>query len=72
VSLRLRLLAAAGAVALVALLVADVATYSALRSFLLRRVDQSLTVSHFQVERSLNNGGSGGDERRADRAGDLR
>jgi two-component system OmpR family sensor kinase len=44
---------------LVALLVADVATYSALRSFLLRRIDQSLTVAHFQVERLLNNGGLG-------------
>lgn len=58
-SLRLRLLAAAGAVALVALLVADVATYSALRSFLLRRVNQSLIVAHFQVERFLNSGGLG-------------
>src|ERR1019366_7350915 len=52
-SLRLRLLAAAGAVALVALLAADVATYSALRSFLLDRIDQSLVTAHYGVERRL-------------------
>ncbi|HEX4245859.1 MAG TPA: HAMP domain-containing sensor histidine kinase [Acidimicrobiales bacterium] len=43
-SLRIRLLLAVGAVALIALLVADVVTYSALRSFLLNQVDQSLVV----------------------------
>jgi two-component system OmpR family sensor kinase len=42
VSLRVRLLLAVGAVALIALFVADVATYSSLRSFLYTRVDQSL------------------------------
>jgi two-component system OmpR family sensor kinase len=41
-SLRIRLLLAVGAVALIALLVADVVTYSALRSFLYTQVDQSL------------------------------
>ena len=41
-SLRLRLLLAAGGVALVALLVADVATYTSLRSFLYGQVDASL------------------------------
>ncbi len=44
-SLRTRLLLAAGTVALVALLVADVVTYSSLHSFLLNRVDQQLLVS---------------------------
>jgi two-component system OmpR family sensor kinase len=43
-SLRIRLLLAVGAVALIALLVADVATYSALRSFLFTQIDQSLVV----------------------------
>ena len=41
-SLRLRLLVAVGAIALVALVVADFATYSALRSSLYKQVDQSL------------------------------
>ena len=41
-SLRTRLLLAVGTVALVALLVADVVTYSSLQSFLLNRVDQQL------------------------------
>ena len=41
-SLRTRLLLAVGAVAFVALIVADLATYSSLQSFLLNRVDQTL------------------------------
>ena len=41
-SLRVRLLLAVGAVAIVALVVADVVTYAQLRSFLFSRVDQSL------------------------------
>ena len=41
-SLRFRLLLAVGAVALIALLTADVATYSSLKNFLYDRVDQSL------------------------------
>ena len=41
-SLRGRLLLAVGAVALIALLTADVATYSSLKNFLYDRVDQSL------------------------------
>lgn len=41
-SLRLRLLVAAGLIAMVALVAADVATYSSLRSFLFSRVDQTL------------------------------
>jgi len=53
VSLRVRLLIAVGAVALLALAAADVATYSALRSFLYNRVDQSLQVTHFSLERAF-------------------
>lgn len=52
-SLRTRLLVALGAVALVALLVADVATYSALRSFLVGRVDQQLQTTHQSIEQAL-------------------
>jgi two-component system OmpR family sensor kinase len=43
VSLRLRLLLAVGAIAIVALVVADVATYSALRSSLYSQIDQELS-----------------------------
>jgi two-component system OmpR family sensor kinase len=46
VSLRSRLLLALGAVVVAALLAADVATYSALRSFLFTQVDNSLTTSY--------------------------
>jgi two-component system OmpR family sensor kinase len=63
VSLRTRLLIALGFVAIVALLAADFATYSSLRSFLLTRVDQGLSASHGHVEQALlasNNGGQFG------------
>src|SRR5258708_35058 len=50
-SLRGRLLLALGAAALVALIVADIATYSSLRSFLNQRVDQSLDTAHVPLER---------------------
>ncbi len=49
-SLRLRLLLAIGAVATLALGAADVATYSALRSFLYKRVDASLDTAQIAVE----------------------
>jgi two-component system OmpR family sensor kinase len=49
-SLRLRLLIAAGAVAVVALVAADAATYRLLGSFLLGRVDASLEASHRGLE----------------------
>jgi two-component system OmpR family sensor kinase len=42
VSLRLRLLLAVGAIAVIALVVADFATYSSLQSFLYKQVDKSL------------------------------
>jgi two-component system OmpR family sensor kinase len=49
VSLRLRLLLAVGAISVIALVVADFATYSALRSFLYKQVDQSLAQNHFPI-----------------------
>jgi two-component system, OmpR family, sensor kinase len=52
-SLRARLLFAVAAVALVGLVAADVATYTALRSFLIDRVDQSLIAAHKPLIRSL-------------------
>jgi two-component system OmpR family sensor kinase len=52
-SLRARLLIAVAAVALVGLAVADVATYTALRSFLVDRVDESLAAAHKPLIRSL-------------------
>ena len=48
-SLRGRLLLAVGAVALVALVAADVTTYSLLRSFFFTRVDQTLDTTYFSV-----------------------
>ncbi len=52
-SLRGRLVLAVGAVALVALVAADVTTYSLLRSFLFDRVDQTLDTTYFSVERTV-------------------
>ena len=49
-SLRTRLLIAIGVIALVALAIADVVTYSALQSFLYQRVDQQLDQSHGRFE----------------------
>jgi len=59
VSLRTRLLLAVAGVAIVALVIADVATYQALRSFLYNRIDQSLEQSHIPLETALG-GGPGG------------
>lgn len=53
-SLRGRLLLAVGAVALIALLTADVATYSSLKNFLYDRVDQSLDSAQQPLEQGLN------------------
>ena len=55
-SLRARLLIAIGVIALVALAIADVVTYSALESFLYQRVDQQLTAVHPPYEQALNQG----------------
>ena len=49
-SLRARLLLAVGAIALVALVVADIATYQALGAFLNQRVDQNLEQIALQFE----------------------
>jgi two-component system OmpR family sensor kinase len=56
VSLRTRLLLALGVVAVAALLAADVATYSSLRSFLLTRVDQGLQQTHGPIETAVSAG----------------
>jgi two-component system, OmpR family, sensor kinase len=50
VSLRLRLLVAVGLIAIVALVVADFATYSALRNSLYNQVDQELAARPFRLE----------------------
>lgn len=52
-SLRGRLLLAVGTVALLALVAADLFTYSKVRSFLYQRVDQSLEDAHFPFEQAL-------------------
>jgi two-component system OmpR family sensor kinase len=56
VSLRTRLLLAAGAVALIALTIADVVTYNELRTFLYGQVDQQLEQSHMPIEAALRGG----------------
>jgi two-component system, OmpR family, sensor kinase len=53
VSLRIRLLLGLGAVALVALIAADVATYSSLKSFLTNRVDEQLDTTHDSIVQAL-------------------
>jgi two-component system OmpR family sensor kinase len=55
-SLRSRLLIAIGVIALVALAIADVATYKYLQSFLYQQVDQQLEGSHIRIEGQLNSG----------------
>jgi two-component system OmpR family sensor kinase len=56
VSLRLRLLVAVGLIAMIALVVADLATYSSLRSFLYRQVDQTLASNSVRVSRLISDG----------------
>ncbi len=55
-SLRTRLVIAIGVIAVVALVIADVATYSALQSFLYQRIDQLLDNEHVRIEFALNSG----------------
>jgi len=55
-SLRARLLIAIGVIAIVALAVVDVVTYSALSTYLYQRVDQQLDQSQGRYEFSLDNG----------------
>ncbi len=57
-SLRTRLVIAVGVIAVVALLIADVATYSALQTFLYQRIDQQLEQVHHGYEMAANNGQS--------------
>jgi len=53
VSLRTRLLLGLGAVALVALIAADLATYSSLKSFLTSRVDQQLDTTQDSIVQAM-------------------
>ena len=55
-SLRTRLLIAIGVIAVVALAIADIVTYSALQSFLYQRIDQQLTATHGGFEQRLDHG----------------
>ena len=55
-SLRTRLLIAIGVIAIVALAIADVVTYSSLESFLYQRIDQQLEASHIQFESWVDSG----------------
>ena len=55
-SLRTRLLIAIGVIAIVALAIADVVTYSSLESFLYQRIDQQLEQSHIQFESWVDSG----------------
>ena len=59
-SLRLRLLLALVPLFVVGLVVADVATYTSLESFLVSRVDGQLQATHPDVENVLENGTFGG------------
>jgi two-component system OmpR family sensor kinase len=56
VSLRSRLLIAIGIIALVALTIADVVTYSSLESFLYQRVDQQLDLSNSHYQQTVEAG----------------
>lgn len=56
-SLRTRLLLAVGAVALLALALADIAVYTSLRSYLYSQVDATLQLSHISVEQAATGGG---------------
>ena len=54
-SLRARLVLGVILLSAIGLAVADVATYTSLRSFLLNRVDSSLTAGHTGAARMLDN-----------------
>jgi two-component system OmpR family sensor kinase len=58
-SLRTRLVAITTLLAAIGLIVAGIATYAALRSFLLERVDRTLQASTIGVGRALTRGGPG-------------
>ncbi len=59
-SLRLRLSLAVVSLVFVALLVADIATYLTLQTYLIRRVDQQLSQGKFPISRALAEAGAGG------------
>jgi two-component system OmpR family sensor kinase len=59
-SLRTRLLLAVGAIALLALAVADVTVFTSLRSYLFGQVDATLQTSHYLVEQAATGSGSPG------------
>jgi two-component system, OmpR family, sensor kinase len=58
-SLRSRLILGVFALAAVGLVVADAATYTSLRSFLVSQTDDSLDAAHISVEAALHHGGPG-------------
>ena len=70
-SLRTRLVAITVVLAAVGLIVAGIATYAALRSFLLDRVDRTLAASTTGVSRALTRGGPGGESAGLGQAGQL-
>ena len=53
-SLRTRLLLAVGAIALLALAVADVTVYTSLKSYLYHQADSTLQLSHASIEQAAN------------------
>ncbi len=55
-SLRARLLIAVGVIAIAALAIADIVTYSALQSFLYQRIDQQLSDQHGRYEQAIDQG----------------
>jgi two-component system, OmpR family, sensor kinase len=59
-SLRTRLIVAVAAVALLALALADLTVYTALRSYLFQQADATLSASQFSVQSALADSGSGG------------
>ena len=72
-SLRLRLLLAVGAIAIIALVVADFATYSALRSSLYNQVDQELAAAPpDRLPRRCGNGGGASARRPTAASGERR
>jgi two-component system OmpR family sensor kinase len=56
VSLRTRLVIAVGVIAVIALVIADIATYKSLESFLYQRVDQQLERLHPPLEHQVKSG----------------
>src|SRR5689334_13297349 len=70
-SLRTRLVLGTLALATLGLLVADVVTYTSLRSFLVDQVDQSLQNDHVAVEQGLRRGADARSCGRLENLGDV-